>query len=131
MNRLHDLGIRAAATEVAAHCLGYRRVVGRRIARQQGIGGEHLSRRAKAALHRVAGDKRFLNGMQRPCGGVKRSSRCDPFDGGDLVSVAGVREREAGVHRVSVKQHRAGAALPAIAGQFGAGQRESVAQRGE
>ena len=69
--------------------------------------------------------------MQRPCGGVKRASRCDPFDGGDLVSVAGVREREAGVHRVSVKQHRAGAAFPAIAGQFGAGQRESVAQRGE
>ena len=52
----------------------------------------------------------------------------EPFDGGDLAAFMHDRECQAGVGRVAVDQHGAGAALAVIAALLGAGQVEAFAQ---
>ncbi len=121
-DRRDDVGIGAAAADVAAHQLADL-VVGLRPAfGQQARGRADLARRAVAALECVVVDERLLQRMQRA---VHRQA----FDGGDLGAILHDGEREARIDAPAVDQDRAGAALPVVAALLGAGQVEMVAQR--
>ena len=114
-------GVGAAAAQVAAHPeadLGDGR---RRLRAQQALGRHDLSRRAVAALERVLVGERLLD---RP----QLLAAHQALDGRDLVALGLERERQAGVARHAVDQHRAGAALAALAAGLGAGQAEPLAE---
>ena len=124
LDRRDDVGIGAAAADVAAHQLadlvgGLRLAFGDQPGRRA-----DLSRRAVAALERVMVDERLLQRMQRA---VRRQA----FDRGDLGAVLHDGQRQAGIDAPAVDQHRAGAALAVVAALLGAGQVEVVAQRVE
>jgi len=53
---------------------------------------------------------------------------CDPFDGGDLLTVHLHREDEAGSDGLAVEQHRAGTAGAVLAAEMGGGQPAAVTQ---
>ena len=55
----------------------------------------------------------------------------ETFDGLDRAARAGDRERHAGVHRLAVHEHGAGAARPFVAHALRAGEPEHLAQRVE
>ena len=124
LDRRDDVGIGAAAADVAAHQLADL-VGGLRLAFGDQAGGRaDLARRAVAALEGVVVDEGLLQRMQRA---VRRQA----FDGGDLRAVLHHRQREAGIDAPAVDQHRAGAALAVVAALLGAGEVEMVAQRVE
>jgi hypothetical protein len=56
---------------------------------------------------------------------------CQSLDRGDLATVLHHRQGQAGIDALAVDQHRAGAALAAVAPLLGTGQSELVAQRVE
>ena len=118
----HDVGIGAAAADIAAH--EFADFVGAlRLALGDQAGGRtDLSRRAVAALERVVIDERLLQRMQRA---IRRQA----LDGGHFGAVLHDGEREAGIDPPPVHQHGARAALAVIATLLGAGQVEMVAQR--
>ena len=70
---------------------------------------------AEAALEAVVVDEGLLHGMQ---GALQRQA----LDGGDLGVVEGHGEGHAGIHPPPVHDHRAGAALAAVAALLGSGQ---------
>ena len=124
LDRGDDVGIGAAAADVAAHQLADF-VGGRRPAlRDEARGRADLTGRAVAALECVVVDEGLLQRMQRAVGG-------EPLDGGDLGAVLHDDQRQAGIDAPAVDQDRAGAALALIAALLGAGQIETVAQRVE
>ena len=59
---------------------------------------------------------------------VQSAVRGKPLDGGDGRAVHGDRERRAGLHRLAVEMHDAGAALRGVAADMGAGQPQVLAQ---
>ena len=83
-----------------------------------------LTRRAIAALKAVMVDEGRLHRVQRVAGG-------EALDGGDFGAVEGDGEGQAGVDPPVVDQHRAGAALAAVAAFLGAGQGHALAQEVE
>ena len=122
LDRRDDVGIGAAAADVAAHQLadfvgGLGLAFGDQARRRADLPG-----RAVAALEGVVIDEGLLQRMQRAVFGK-------PFDGGDLGAVLHDGEREAGIDAPSVDQDRAGAALAVVAAFLGAGEVEMVAQR--
>ena len=137
-DRCDDAGVRAAATQIAAHPLA-NLIVGK--SRRPGLGFERhcaghsrrgfvehrdcradLSGRAIAALKGVVLDE---CGLDR----VQRAALSDALDRRYPLAVVCDGEREAGIDPTSVGQHGAGAALAAIAAFFGAGKAQPVAQR--
>ena len=119
-----DVGIGAAAADVAAHQLADL-VGGLRLSlRDHADRGADLARGAVAALKRVVLDERLLQRMQR-------SSLRQPLDRRDLSAVLHDRERQAGIDPPTVDQHRAGAALPVVAALLCSGQAETIAERVE
>src|SRR4051794_9269943 len=124
LDRRYDVGIGAAAADVAAHELA--NLIG---ARRPALGDQacrraDLSRRAIAALERVMIDEGLLQRMQR-------ALRRQPFDGGHAGAVLHHGEGEAGNDPASVHQHRTRTALAVIAALLGAGEVEVIAQRVE
>src|SRR6266581_6519898 len=78
---------------------------------------------AEAALQAVMLAERLLHRMQR------RAVGGQTFDGPDLVPVSHDRERGAGLDRLAVEMHDAGAALRGVAADMGAGQPKIFAQK--
>ena len=95
--------------------------VGAGFSREQRLGRHDDAVDAVAALHRLLVDERLL----QPAG---RSGRAQALDGGDLVSRGRPQRRVAGLHRVAVDQHGAGAAVALAAAEARALQLEVVAQ---
>src|SRR5258705_833969 len=62
---------------------------------------------------------------------MKRAFRCQPFDGGDLVSVVHHREGEATVDSLPIDEDRTRATLPLVAALLRAGQPEMFTKRVE
>src|SRR5580704_2893228 len=108
----HDVRVRAAPANVAAHAFAHRVII--RSARffQQRCGRHHLPGGAIAALKAIVFKKCRLHGMQLP-------TLLQPFDGRDLVALMHDGEREARVHAPSVHMHGARAALPVVATLLG------------
>ena len=92
--------------------------------RQQRVSGDELSRRAEAALGRIVGDECPLQRRER-------AGRGEPLDRRHRGSIAGVGERQARVHLLTVEQHGADATFAARAGHLGAGEGEAVAEQFE
>ena len=84
-------------------------------------GHDHAGR-AEAALQAVMLAEGFLHRMQRRAVGGK------PLDRLHLVAVGHHRKRGAGLHRLAVEMHDAGAALRGVAADMGAGQPQIFAQ---
>ena len=63
--------------------------------------------------------------------GVEILRNAEAFDGGDLVTLGGDGEGEAGVHATAVEQHGAGATLAVVAPLLAAGQVELLAEEVE
>ena len=124
LDRLDDIRIRAATTQIAAHQLAD--VVGRaRTPLAQETRGRHdLPRRAVAALERVVLDERFL---QR----VELAFFREPLDRRDLRAVMHQREREAREHALPTDHDGACAALTVIAALLRSREVEPVAQKVE
>ena len=118
-------GIGAAAAEIAAHALADAlRIVAGLAFLDQADRAHDLARRAEAALEAVMGDEGRLHRMQPVA--VR-----DALDRQDLGAVVADRERQAGIDPPPVDEHRAGAALAAVAALLGAGQIEPLAQQVE
>ena len=77
---------------------------------------------AEAALQAMMLAERLLHRMQR------RAVGSQPLDGPHFVAVGHDRERGAGLHRLAVEMHDAGAALRGVAADMGAGQPQILAQ---
>ena len=63
----------------------------------------------------------LLHRMQRVAGG-------EPLNRRDGSAVHGDRERRAGLHRLAVEMHEAGAALAGVAANMGSGQPQVLSQ---
>ena len=59
----------------------------------------------------------------------RRAIGCQPLDGANLVAIGHHRKRGAGLHRLAVEMHDAGAALRGVAADMGAGQPQILAQK--
>ena len=66
--------------------------------------------------------------MNAACTGCSWSPVRDALDGEDLGAVVADRQRQARIDPPAVDQHRAGAALAAVAALLGAGQVQPLAQ---
>ena len=125
-HRLQDAGIGAAAAEMAGERRGDRLARGQRGAVglpplvMEGGRGDDETRRAKAALQRIAGDEGFLHGMQRLA--------ADALDGDHRPAARRARGKETARHRLAVEQHGAGAAHASAADELGAGEADLLAQ---
>src|SRR5712671_186920 len=119
-----DLGIGAAATEIAAHRVAHLLDARSTLARKKRDCRHELARRAEAALQRVELDERPLEGM-RILGGA------EPLDGGDGLARAAGGEREATVRQQPFHEHSACTTLSSAAPEFRAGELEALAQHGQ
>ena len=121
LNGGQDVGICAAAADVAAHGFADIGVGPSAGFFQQSDGRHNLAGGAIAALETVVFDEGGLHGM-KPAGFAKA------FDGGDLVAVVHGCESEAGVDAAAVDVNGASATLAMIAALLGSGQMEFFAQ---
>lgn len=103
LNGLNDMGITRAAAEIAFQTMNDLFASGIRICLQELDTGHDHSRRAEAALQRVALPKTCLNRMQFPVA-------AQAFDGRDVRAIRLNREHGAGFHRFSIQQDGARAA---------------------
>src|SRR5215813_1568953 len=88
LDRRNDVGISAAATDVTAHELFYRSIIGTAWLLQQRNSGHDLTRSAITALVSIVGKERRLHGMH--------CLRCtQALDGCDLFSIMHDSEVEA------------------------------------
>ena len=139
-NRLGNVRVSAAATDVAAHAFaqfGYWSDCGvafrsaDNVARNAGLdlvedgdGRANLAWRAVAALIPVMLDECRLHRVHMLRGP-------ETFDRGHVVVLMHDRKRETGVDAPTIDNHRAGAALTVVAAFLGAGQMQMLAQRVE
>ena len=86
-------------------------------------GAHHHAGRAEAALQRMMLAEHRLHRVQRAVGGGQ------PLDRGDVRALGLQRQHRAGLYRVAVHMHDAGAALAGVAADMGAGQAEMFAQQ--
>src|SRR4029453_7731932 len=117
-----DVGVGGAAADVAAHPFGDLRVAGGVPLLQQRHRRHDLARGAVAALERVMDDEGTLHGMQLLALG-------QPLDGGDLMTLAGNRQRQARQDPSPVHPDRARAAGALVAALLGARQTQLLAER--
>ena len=121
LDRVHDVLITRAATEVPRNPLAnllFRRL---RVVVEQIDGGRVHARRAVAALQSVLLPEAFLQWVQLIALG-------QAFDRHDFGAVRLDREDRAGFGASAVDEHRAGAALTRIAADVRAGEVEVFAQ---
>src|SRR4029453_18350007 len=119
-----DVGIGAAAAEVAAHELADLRVGTRTPLFEERERGHDLAGGAVAALEPVVADERRLHRMQLSIGG-------QPLDRGDRPAVALRGESQAGEDPLAVKVNSAGATRALVAALLGADEAEVLAKRAE
>ena len=117
-HRLDDLHVAGAAADVGAERLADVVIARMRIAAQQADRRHDESRRAIAALRAELFVEAALH-----CG--KPSVVAERFHGVDAPARDARGERQAGEPRLVVDQHRAGAALAAVASRFCAGQADA------
>jgi hypothetical protein len=122
LDRVHDVLVAGAATEVAVE--GVANLVLRRfrIAYQQLMRGENHPRRTEATLQSVALPKGLLDRM-------KPISISQTFDGQNIASLRLHRQHRARFHRRAVQHHRASAANAGVAADMGASQPYDIAQK--
>jgi hypothetical protein len=121
LNGRNDVGVAAAATDIAAH--QFANFVSRvGVARDQSDSRTDLARRAIAALKPVMVDEGLLQGMQQ-------AVRGQPFDGRDFGTVLHDGEGQAGDDTPSVDQHGAGAASAVVAPLLCSGEIEIFTER--
>src|SRR2546427_219216 len=119
LDRLHDVVVAGAATEVALELVAdllFRRL---RVALQQLVGGHDHARRAEAALEPVLLPEALLDRMQLA---VLREA-LDRRDGG---AVGLDREHRARLHRLAVHEDHARAALARVAADVGSGEPDDL-----
>ena len=121
LDRGHDIGIGAAAADVAAHQFLHGRVVGTARFLEQRNRRHDLAGRAISALVSVAGDECRLHRMQ--CVG-----RAEALDGRDLVPVVHQGQAQAGIHAPAIHVHRARAALAVITALLRSGESNGLAE---
>ena len=124
LDRGHDVGIRAATADIAAHQLTDFVRRARPAFGDQAGGGTDLAGGAVAALEGVMVDEGLLQRM-------KRAALRQTLDRRDLRAVLHDRQREARIDPPAIDQNGAGAALAVIAALFGPGQVEVETQRVE
>ena len=119
---LHDVLVAGAAAQVARE-RPPDLVLGRvRVLVEEGLGGQHHPGRAEAALEAVLLLEPLLQRVQLARAG-------EPLDRRHLVPVGLDREHRAALHRLSVEQHRARAAVGGVAPGVRAGQAQTLAEQ--
>src|SRR5437016_5653731 len=120
----HHAGIGAAATEIAAQTGANLIDGGVGMVADKGRASDDETGRAESALLGVMAYKSLLDF-------VHLFRAADAFDGRDFTAFSLDGEHRAGINRVAIDQHRAGAAGAAVANFLATGEVESVAQRVE
>src|SRR4029078_20650 len=121
LDRLDDVHVAGAATEVAADALPDLGFVGLRVLAEQPCRLHDHPRRAEAALQAVLIPERLLERVERRLAG-------HPLDGLELATIRLAREHRAGLRALAIDVDGAGAAVARVAPDVGAGQPEVVAQ---
>jgi hypothetical protein len=117
LNRLDDVHIASAPAEVSRNGLADFELGRLLVAGQECGAGHHHPRRAVAALQPVLLPETFLNGVKLPV-------LLQALDGGELVAVGLDGKHGAGLHRLSVEENGAGAAVGGVAANVRPGQPE-------
>src|SRR5512142_118579 len=120
LDRLHDVHVAGAAAEVPRDRLAdllFRRI---RVRLEQCDARHHHPRRAEPALKAVLLVEALLHGVQTLCG-------LEALDGADGAAVRLDREDGAGLHRTSVEEDGARAAVRRVAADVRAGHAERLA----
>src|SRR6266566_2103188 len=122
-DRLDDVLVAGAAAEIAFELFADG-VLGEvmALAVDQIDGGHDHAGRTEAALQAMVLAEGLLHRMQR------RAVGGQSLDGPDFMPVGHHHQRGAGLHRLTVEMHDAGAALRGIAADMGAGQPQVLAQ---
>ena len=121
-HRLDDLAVAGAAAQHAAERILHLRLARGGDAGEQ-VGRRHQHRRsADAALRRAVPEKCLLQRRQSAILGRQ------PLDGRHRPSLDARHRDQAGAALPTVEQNRAGAAIPGVAADLGAGQPQIVAQ---
>src|SRR5262249_49152690 len=122
LDRLDDVLIAGAPAQVAGDAEADLLLARVRVLLQQAVRAHDHAGRAEAALKPVHLAKAFLQGGQRAVGSGHA------FDRQDLGAIGLDGEHGAGLHRLAVEVHRAGAAMAGLAADMRAGQVELLAQ---
>jgi len=117
----HHAGIGAAATEIAAQTGAHLFEGGVGMVANKGRASHDETGRAESALLGVVVHKSLLDF-------VHLFRAADPFDGRDFTAFGLDGKHGAGINRVAIDQHRAGAAGAAVANFLATGEVEPVAQ---
>jgi len=120
----HDVGIRAAPADIAAHELADFIGIASLALGDQAGGGTNLARGAIAALEGIVLDEGLLQWMHR-------ASLRQALDRRDVRAVLHHRQGEAGIDSSAIDQNRAGPALAVIAALLRAGEIEMETKRVE
>jgi hypothetical protein len=125
LDRLDDLGVAGAATEVGAEpSLDARAVEGGAFLIDEGLGANEDPRRAESALQRPLD-------RERP-GEASPLLVVEPFQGDDVLALGPLHRDQTGLDRLAVHQDRAAAALPrGRAPVLRGGDVELLAERGQ
>src|ERR1041384_918855 len=121
LDRLDDVHVARATADVAADGPPDLVLGGIRVALEQRVRDEHHARRAEPTLQAVLLVEARLDGRQA-------SPACEAFDGGDGAPARLHCQLGAGLDRLAVDEHRAGAAARGVAPDVRAGEAQVGAQ---
>src|SRR5262249_679241 len=121
-NRVHDEMIAGTAAEIAGNCLADLGVARRLLLVEQGLGRQQEPGRTEPALQPVVLAERLLDGVESLAVG-------QAFHRHQRAAIELEREEQAASDRLTVEQHRAGAAHAVLAADVGAGEVEVVAEK--
>src|ERR1700758_3937502 len=107
LHRRNDVGIGAAAADVATHALTDGVIIFAARLFQQRYRRHDLAGGAVAALESIVFQKRSLHGMQFAVGG-------QAFNSGDAIALVHDGEGEAGIYAAAIDVHGAGTALTVV-----------------
>src|SRR5262245_49341268 len=103
LDRLDDVHVARASTEIAGDTPADLVLAGLRVLLEEGVAGHEHARRAVAALEAVLGYEAFLEGMEL-------AVLLEPLHRHDLPAVGLHRKDRAGLHGPAVQADAAGAA---------------------
>ena len=120
-HRPHDLPVARAPAQHPAERIEHLRLGRRAWPVEEGARRHQHARRADPALRRAVL-------VERPLQPAQATVLRQPLDRGNRAASHLAERHQAGTDLLSVQQHRAGAAIPRIAADLGAGQSEMVAE---
>ena len=120
-HRPHDLPVARAPAQHPAERIEHLRLGRRAWPVEQGARRHQHARRADPALRRAVL-------VERPLQPAQATVLRQPLDRGNRAASHLAERHQAGADLLSVQQHRAGAAIPRVAADLGAGQSEMVAE---